>query len=142
MVKILFLFGVLIFILNQCSFQEKNTSNAVLNKPSLLAFQRRLGVDGEGLELYFTELSDARCPAKVRCIWEGEAKITLIAIKNQDSLTLNIKIKGLCFDENGGCSEEHNVFGYNIKILYLYPYPKKREIIKQKYRVKLLINKK
>ncbi len=67
----------------------------------------------EGVSFTITKVEDSRCATGVICIWAGEAKVTIKAVKNGDT-------------ENRVVLEKHGaaVFSLHIAVDNITPYPR------------------
>ena len=74
---------------------------------------------------------DSRCPKNTNCVWEGQAKISLLA--NGDPMTLILR---------DGKPEEARINrgGYVFEAIQLNPYPDGAVIDPTQYRLQLLIS--
>ena len=74
-------------------------------------------VEGGDLRIAFERVAeDSRCPQGVQCVWQGNARVRLVAIDR----------KGECveFDLNTGVEPFEHQFGvYTIRLAKLAPYP-------------------
>ncbi len=128
-------------LLSTCQQKTKRTIY-VLNEEVNIKFNKTISLKNEDLKITFIEITDSRCPKNTQCVWEGEGLIRLQIQKENQSKVVGTKVKGLCFDKNGDCGESLEVFGYQIKILSLSPYPKSNYPVKGKYQITFLISKK
>ena len=65
--------------------------------------------------------ADGRCPADVRCVWQGEAEIMLTLYVGNGVEHRRVKIPGLVRTPYRG--ETVDIAGYRIRLLQLDPYP-------------------
>jgi hypothetical protein len=98
-----------------------------------LAVGQHVTVQPDNVEIGFRKVQgDSRCPANVRCIWEGEAGVQLTltnAIHQTQQVGISVKGYG------SGTAE---AMGYRITAVRLDPYPQDAGPIRQSaYRVTL-----
>lgn len=78
----------------------------------------RATVAGEGLTLTFEKLlGDSRCPVNVVCVWEGEAKIRVLAHKPPSEAA------ALELNTNDRFGAKAKYLGYEVELLGLTPLP-------------------
>ncbi|CAN5338950.1 hypothetical protein BH23BAC2_BH23BAC2_16510 [soil metagenome] len=137
--KFLLFFGIILSTLN-ISAQQKDTPlsgiySNVLQQGELMIFGNK------GIK--FKEvLSDSRCPAKVTCIWAGEATILLEIFENGNFLreteyTLNGGNNSLDFSEE-------NIL-YHLSGMTLTPYPTveaKNKAVIPNYHLQIMVTEK
>jgi hypothetical protein len=113
---------------------NQNTS-ARLGETFMIKLGEQAFIEVEALTIAFVAVvEDSRCPADVRCIWEGNARIvtTLSKINNKPvSVELNTSME---FPREG------EYLDYRIKLIKLEPYPTTaREIAQSEYRALLVL---
>jgi hypothetical protein len=97
-----------------------NTVNAGLNVPFTLKIDQTADIKSENLKVTFLNVNeDSRCPSDVQCVWEGQAKVQINVLKNnQDIGTFNLT-KRAGHDELSVL----NVDGHSITLEKVDPYP-------------------
>jgi len=105
-----------------------------------LKFDATALISGDSLRLSFIDVEDSRCPVDVVCIWEGEARVTLLArygpsdnpVEEELQLTVN------AYDKYPTAS-----FGsYQLRLSKILPYPdSKISTDKKDYKIELAVNK-
>jgi hypothetical protein len=93
-------------------------------------------VEGADLRIAFDRVSeDSRCPDGAQCVWEGNARVRLVARNS----------KGECaeFDLNTGVQPVEYQFGeYTIRLANLAPHPSvKGELRPSDYRATIVVSK-
>ena len=118
-----------------------NQSSNKLGEVIKISLNQLIQIESEKISLLFTNIQEGRCPSETNCIQAGKAKISMdFAIEDAVS-TISLSANGLCEDEAGKCGSNTNAQGYNIKLLYLYPYPSEVNNGKRDYQAKLIITK-
>jgi len=98
---------------------------ADLNDTIRINYNSMVGITSENLAIQFKKIRESRCPANAKCIQPGEANVSLLVTKANQSEPLVLTAKGLCYSDDGSCGQEKNVLNYNIKLVNVYPYPGK-----------------
>lgn len=93
-------------------------------------------IEGGDLRVAFDRVAeDSRCPEGAQCIWEGNARVRLVARNS----------KGECaeFDLNTGVQPVEHQFGeYTIRLAGLSPHPSvKGELRPSDYRATIVVSK-
>lgn len=84
------------------------------------------------LTINWLEVSeDSRCPKNTNCVWEGQAKISLLV--NGDPMTLTLR-------EGKPAEAKANYGGYVLEAEQLDPYPEGSVIDPTQYRLRLLVS--
>ncbi|MBV1869326.1 MAG: META domain-containing protein [Gammaproteobacteria bacterium] len=134
MKKIAFLFLTAI-LLTGCPL-----SSVQFGETFWLKFNATALISDDSLQLSFIDVEDSRCPVDVVCVWEGEAKVTLLArygdsdnpVEETLQLTLN-------------ANDQHSTvtFGdYQLRLFKVRPYPDSRiPTDKKDYKIELAANK-
>jgi hypothetical protein len=99
--------------------------SAVLDDTFALSVGQEATFAGQPLRILFEEVSgDSRCPAEVNCVWEGNATVRLrvrTATPDAQLVDLNTTLE----------PHAHVVFGYEISLERLDPYPQSDNRIQQ-----------
>lgn len=98
-------------------------------------------IAGEGLRIHFDEvLEDSRCPARVQCVWSGQARIAFVAQAAGGTPKTVAFSTNPAPDQNVQTAE---VGQYVVKLLSLEPYPQTPEdtIPLDQYRATLEVSK-
>lgn len=108
-----------------------------LNAPINLGFDSDVFVESEDLHVILEDIQDSRCPADVVCVHQGDVKVTVHVIHNEQSLggyTLTT--------ESNGKSQSLSVGDYLLRVLQVEPYPfSDRQIGDSEYAITMLITK-
>ena len=79
-------------------------------------FGEQTTIASEGLTLKFDQiLGDSRCPEDVLCIWAGEAKIVVRAVRAPDPAT-NLEL-----NSSGNTPNEATYAGYTVELVGISP---------------------
>lgn len=115
---------------------------AKTNQPKIVIFNSEFPLQledvayfpSQNLSIKLLEISqDSRCPSDVQCIWQGEAVLSLSIQKNDSQQIFSLSTVNSPFK---------NVFGYNITLLSVEPYPiSTRQIDKADYAAEFNITK-
>ncbi len=78
-----------------------------------------------GLKVTVTKIEDSRCPEDefVQCVWAGEANVDLLAVEQQDSLSLKLKIDPTKTSKTDTLSFTLNSKNYKAVLFAVNPYP-------------------
>jgi len=100
-----------------------------------LKARHEVTLKGEGLRIRFAEVKeDSRCPADVKCVWAGTAKVRVEVSyrgRGRKSLTLSLL-------NNSAPVDYRN---YKISLVGLSPYPRSdKKIAPRDYEATLLVN--
>ena len=78
------------------------------------AVELKLGekVSQDGLEVFFYDIEDSRCPSDVTCVWEGEV-IAKITMQNQTHET----------SHDFSVGSTHFIFPYEVRLIDVIPHP-------------------
>jgi hypothetical protein len=112
-----------------------------LNEAFSLAGGQDAVITGENLRIRFDEVTeDSRCPARVECVWSGQARIAVVVQAAEDAP------KTVAFNTNPAPDQNvqtARVGEYLIKLLSLEPYPQTPEdaIPLERYRATLEVAK-
>jgi hypothetical protein len=124
MIRIWLVATVVALALMGCQHAKEARADDVelhLNEAFALAGGQDAVIAGEGLRIHFDEvLEDSRCPARVECVWTGQARIAVIV------QPLEGPPKTLAFNTNpapGQNVQTAQVGEYVIKLASLEPYP-------------------
>jgi hypothetical protein len=95
-----------------------------VNETLALRVGQEVVFDGGALSLYFETVSeDSRCPTRVTCVWEGNARLRLQARGGGTSAPIEL---------NTNLNPRTSVIrGYEIRLERLDPYPDREENLKQ-----------
>jgi len=81
----------------------------------LLRFEEVIYFESQNLSIKFADVSqDSRCPSDVQCVWQGEVVLSLLMQKNDSQQTFSLSSVNSPFK---------NIFGYNITLISVEPYP-------------------
>jgi hypothetical protein len=129
-----------IFVLLLAACARENASgaakgSAALGKEFILGYGRSATIAGEKLKLTFTSVvEDSRCPTGAHCIWEGNAKIVVKAVKSGSQPAI------LELSTNPQFPTSHSYLGYAVELWKLDPHPSVgRTIAAKRYRATLLV---
>lgn len=114
-------------------------SNAVeeptLDKEFSIKINSQAVIKNEAIKITFNKvLEDSRCPKGARCVWAGNAKVSLTVAKNNDQKNLELD------SYEGKTSVEYQ--GCEIKFVNLAPYPDAHKAATGDIVVTLLVTKK
>lgn len=102
------------FALSAVAYEKARAGGGVVIK---VGQEKRVKVDGDDLRIAFDRVAeDSRCPEGVQCVWQGNARVRLVA-RNR---------KGECveFDLNTSAGPSEYEFGeYTIRLARLSPHP-------------------
>ena len=122
-------------LLMSCSRLAGET-NASLAQEFVLKPGQNASITGEPLKMRFLEVvNDSRCPIGVYCIWEGQVTclVEITYADSQNRMTLT---------QPGSGQSRADFNEYDIEF-EVQPYPEAgKQIAKQDYRLKMVINKK
>ena len=114
---------------------------ANLNDTIRLNYNTTVGITSENLAIEFRKIRESRCPANAKCIQAGEANVSLLVTKTNQSEPLVLTVKGLCYSDRGSCGQQKSILDYSIKLINVYPYPGK-ESGDPNYYAKLVVSRK
>lgn len=69
------------------------------------------------IDIALKEVKDSRCPEDVICIWEGSAAVTLEVTKDEE-------VAPITLHTYNGFRKDTLLFGYNIQLTDVKPYPR------------------
>ncbi len=136
---------IVFFLLSSCNstgnlkdipFQSK------LNETIRINYNSKVAIASENMIISFTKLRESRCPLDVNCFQPGEANISLLITKANQSENLVLTAKGLCNDDTGSCGEQKGVLDYSFQLLNVYPFPKEVKEEDAKYYAKIVVTRK
>jgi len=122
---------------------DENSSNVRVKKKNSrfqLTINQTISFESDNLRLTLLNVTeDSRCPAGVRCTWEGQVTV-LIKVMKQDQ---NIGDISLTYRVGNHEDSAAKIFDdYMLKLINVDPYPKRGDPIKSSdYRVTLIISK-
>lgn len=97
-----------------------NDINTGLNIPFKLNINQTAVIGSENLKITFLNVTeDSRCPSDVQCIWEGQAKVQISILKDDQNIGTFYLTKRAGHDELSVLS----VKGYSITLEKVDPYP-------------------
>lgn len=105
------LFSILALML---AFIGVSQANAQTDRPVTVKVNEQQPIDGGKVKIKFVALvGDSRCPADVRCVWAGSAKL---------KIELNRRNESKVFEINTNLKPQIVTFaGYEIKVIRLEP---------------------
>ena len=139
--KLLTLLSFCIILFSACP-KVSNPSGHNLGETIMVPINQSIQIEGEKINLLFTNVQEGRCPSGTNCIQAGKAKISMDFAVGDAVSAITLEAKGLCEDESGKCGSSKIAQGYIIKLLYLYPYPSESNNGKRDYQAKVIITKK
>jgi hypothetical protein len=74
-------------------------------------------IESEALELNLESVADSRCPANARCVWEGDAAVTLSIV------TKGEKPERVLVHTSGRFAQDARYRGYTVRLVALAPEP-------------------
>jgi len=115
-----FLFGVgHVSCMGATDKVAEQTGEAVLDRDFKIHYGQELTLQGQDLKIKFASLlDDSRCPANVKCVWEGDVKL-LISVRQgnaEDSL--------LELHTNRRFTQEGKYQHYVIRLVAVDPHPR------------------
>jgi hypothetical protein len=97
---------------------EERTGEAVLEREFKVHYGQELTVKGHDLNITFASvLDDSRCPAHVKCVWEGDAKI-LMRVKQANAEESQLELH-----TNPRFTQQGDYQQYVIRLVALDPHP-------------------
>ncbi|MCJ7813621.1 hypothetical protein MUP95_09940 [bacterium] len=114
--------------------ENKTNSNHILtlNDTLSIACRGTLFNHEENIWLSFDSLiTDSRCPIGVQCVWEGNAKVSLIF----NSIQFNL-------NTHASFARDTTISTYHIDLIYVWPYPHIDSLYtKNQYSVEIMVTK-
>ena len=109
-----------------------NTVGQELGVQFDLKLGQQVTVQNTGLTLIFTSVdNDSRCPEGAKCVWPGNAKVTIVVSQKEIKLNTHSDPKQATYSD------------YILRLVTLSPYPKLNEQINPKdYVARLIVTKK
>ena len=138
--KLLFYFLVILsFLSTYCSDTLLDSERLFfeLSDTLTIKYNQIFFNESEELSIKFEAInSDRRCPIDVTCVWEGDAELNYSFSSGNEKVNFHLHTAGSYF------SKDTLMFGYNIELIDVYPYPhSKKEIKVEEYEAKMLIKK-
>ncbi|MFK8010139.1 MAG: hypothetical protein AB8H03_27545 [Saprospiraceae bacterium] len=138
--KLLTLLSFCVILFSACP-KVSNQSTNNLGDTIMLPINQSIQIEGEKINLLFTNVQEGRCPSGTNCIQAGKAKVSMDFAVGDAVSAITLEAKGLCEDETGSCGSIKKAQGYTIKLIYLYPYPSQENNGKRDYKAKVMITK-
>ena len=98
-----------------------------------LAYQQKVFIGAEKLQLTYSNVRDSRCPLDVNCIRAGEAKVSILLEQDGTQETVELEAKGLCTARNGKCGNRVQKMGYDFQLFAADPYPEDNPVWQQNH---------
>ncbi len=119
------------------SEKEEVTMMAGLNKAFTLGIGKEAILQEEELMIRFVTIEkDSRCPTGMKCVWEGDAEVSL------EVKVLGRVAKAITLHTSKRFDQEEKYSLYTLRLVSLTPYPKKgEEINPEDYIVTLRVQK-
>ena len=137
--------AICLYLLSSCN----STSNlkdipfqSKLDETIRLNYNSKVAILSENMTIEFRKIRESRCPTGVNCFQAGEANISLLITKANQSENLVLTAKGLCNDDDGSCGEQKRVLDYSFKLLNVYPFSEAVKAEDAQYYAKILVSKK
>ncbi|MEM8908477.1 MAG: hypothetical protein AAGD05_11570 [Bacteroidota bacterium] len=131
-----------IFLLPACN--KKTAKGIAANEGALdqlirVRYGSFVAIPSENLSISFDKIREGRCPIGVDCLQAGEANISMIVTKANQSESLVLTAKGNCQTDDGSCGQEKSILNYIIKLVKLDPYPGTEPQDKEFYSAYLMV---
>ena len=127
--------SLMLFLLIACVAPLNTVEEPTLDKEFSIKINSQAVIKNEAIKITFNKvLEDSRCPKGARCIWAGNAKVSLELEKSADKKNIELNsFKGATSVEYQGCE---------IKFVNLAPYPDAHKPATGDPTVTLLVTKK
>ncbi|MGX9788583.1 hypothetical protein [Mycobacterium sp. MMS18-G62] len=135
------LFGLALTACHTGQEARADAPEANLNEPFALGGGQEAVIASENLRVRFEQvLEDSRCPARVKCVWTGQARIAVVVQPNTSVPST------VTFNTNPAPGQTVDVVAvgeYTIELQSLDPYPQSPEdpIPFEDYRATLVVRK-
>lgn len=121
LLSIIFIACITIAIISSNAFADtKESFPSIKGAQFQLKINQTTSLESDSIKVKFLNVTaDSRCPSDVTCVWQGEVKIFVIIIKNNQSLG-DFSITNRAGDKDLATQ----VFdGYSIQVVKVEPYP-------------------
>ncbi|MTI30941.1 hypothetical protein [Xanthovirga aplysinae] len=125
-----------VLMLISCAAENQNlTTTFEFDHPFKIKIEETRINEGSELSISFDQvLEDSRCPANVRCIWAGNAKVKLWFNNGTKEIPFNLNTH-----RGEGFRQDTIIDNIYIKLLGLSPYPGTPEYEMEAFQAELLV---
>jgi hypothetical protein len=88
-----------------------------------IGYKETVFIESERLHITFNDFSDSRCPIGARCIWEGEAIVELLLVREESDSAYALPVSRPGLDPDRFTWLKAYALDYRITLIHLEPYP-------------------